>query len=158
MSYFPMEHAVWFYLTIFQSMLSNMAVDQNYFVRIFGVDGSQNQIDTWARRCAYLWLYNPLVMTVSARGNAESIVVTLVLATLHLYQVRTIKHSYLFNYFEAYMKWGFRMLKTEVDKISFAILGAGVLFDWDRSWDGNSLQNIPNHFYITTLFGPNGSN
>ena len=74
----------------FQSMLSNMAVDQNYFVRIFGVDGSPNQIDTWARRCAYLWLYNPLVMTVSARGNAESIVVTLVLATLHLYQVRTI--------------------------------------------------------------------
>ena len=85
-------------------MLSNMAVDQNYFIRIFGVDGSQDQIETWARRCAYLWLYNPLVMTVSARGNAESIVVTLVLATLHLYQVRTIKHFYLFNSFEAYMK------------------------------------------------------
>ena len=99
-----MEHTVWFYFTIFQSMLSNMAVDQNYFIRIFGVDGSQNQIDTWARRCAYLWLYNPLVMTVSARGNAESIVVTLVLATLHLYQVRTISHSCSSKYFQAYMK------------------------------------------------------
>ena len=153
-----MGHTVWFYLTIFQSMLSNMAVDQNYFIRIFGVDGSQNRIDTWARRCAYLWLYNPLVMTVSARGNAESIVVTLVLATLHLYQVRTIEHSYLFSNYEAYMKWNDVSQCWKLKFImSVAILGEGVLFDWDRSWDGNSLQNIPNHFYITTLFGPNGT-
>ena len=102
-------------------MLSNMAVDQNYFIRIFGVDGSQDQIETWARRCAYLWLYNPLVMTVSARGNAESIVVTLVLATLHLYQVRTIEHSYLFNSYEAHMKWNevSQMLKNEINNIFF---------------------------------------
>ena len=33
-------------------------------------------------------------MTVSARGNAESIVVTLVLATLHLYQVGNMIYIY----------------------------------------------------------------
>ena len=52
-----------------------------------GMTSNKYYIDTWARRCAYMWLYNPLVMVVSSRGNAEAIVITLVLATIHLYQV-----------------------------------------------------------------------
>ena len=78
-------------------MLSNMAINPNYFARVMGFTCSSDTIDTWARRCGYLWLYNPLVMTVSARGNAESIVVTLVLATLYLYQVLAC-HCYNENF------------------------------------------------------------
>ena len=42
--------------------------------------------ESTARLSACLWLYNPLVMNVSTRGSAESVVVTLVLLTIHLYQ------------------------------------------------------------------------
>ena len=39
-----------------------------------------------ARLSSCLWLYNPLVMNVSTRGSAESVIVSLVLLTVHLYQ------------------------------------------------------------------------
>ena len=42
--------------------------------------------DVRARLSACLWLYNPLVMNVSTRGSAESVIVSLVLLTIHLYQ------------------------------------------------------------------------
>ena len=39
-----------------------------------------------ARLASCMWLYNPLVMNVSTRGSAESVIVALVLLTIHLYQ------------------------------------------------------------------------
>ena len=38
------------------------------------------------RLAACFWLYNPLVMNVSTRGSAESVIVALVLLTIHLHQ------------------------------------------------------------------------
>ena len=51
---------------------------------IFRHDGSTNE--TTARLSACLWLYNPLVMNVSTRGSAESVIVATVLLTIHLHQ------------------------------------------------------------------------
>ncbi len=41
-----------------------------------------------SRAAAFFWLYNPFVFTVSARGNAESVVVSIVLLALHLFRER----------------------------------------------------------------------
>ncbi len=49
-----------------------------------------------SRVAAFFWLYNPLVFVVSARGNAESVVVSLVLITLHLFRERVFLLSGIF--------------------------------------------------------------
>jgi len=41
-----------------------------------------------ALQCSWVWLFNPIVMAVSARGNADSLIVVLVLLTLLLYRER----------------------------------------------------------------------
>lgn len=50
---------------------------------------------TWA---VSLWLFNPITVTISSRGNAESIMSALVIGTLFmLYQKRTILSAVLFS-------------------------------------------------------------
>lgn len=41
-----------------------------------------------ALKCCFLWLYNPLVIGVSTRGSAESIMAVLVLLTLYMMKMR----------------------------------------------------------------------
>lgn len=43
-----------------------------------------------AKFCSFAWLYNPLVFVVSARGNAESIVTSLVLLSIYLFHERVL--------------------------------------------------------------------
>lgn len=47
---------------------------------------SQNFKQQTANLCALLWLYNPLAIVISTRGNADSLAVYLVLWTLYLLQ------------------------------------------------------------------------
>ncbi len=49
---------------------------------------SRSDVEVRARVAALAWLYNPLVLGVSTRGNAEAVICTLVLVTLHLFRER----------------------------------------------------------------------
>ena len=62
----------------------DLAVGYLIYLHVRGQDFSQS----WALQCSWVWLYNPLIIAVSSRGNADSIVVTLVLLTLYWYQER----------------------------------------------------------------------
>lgn len=48
----------------------------------------RDSVELKARAAALFWLFNPLVFVVSARGNAESVIVTLVLLFLHFFRER----------------------------------------------------------------------
>jgi len=51
---------------------------------ILRAEGSTSEWSSRLAACA--WLHNPIVMGMSTRGSAESVIVALVLLTLHLYQ------------------------------------------------------------------------
>lgn len=53
--------------------------------QILLIDG---QTKLTALRCSFLWLYNPLVIGVSTRGSAESVMAVLVLITVYMLKLR----------------------------------------------------------------------
>lgn len=65
------------------SLLDCMATRLIY--EILMLDGQSNLT---ALRCSYLWIYNPMVIGVSTRGSAESIMAVLVLLTLYLTKLK----------------------------------------------------------------------
>ena len=50
--------------------------------------GKKEDIDSVSVTCTLFWLFNPIAMNVSTRGNAESVIGALVLLTLYLVVVR----------------------------------------------------------------------
>lgn len=62
--------------------LFDLAVAYLIYLHVKG----QKFSESWALPCSWVWLYNPLIIAVSSRGNADSIVVALVLLTLCFYQ------------------------------------------------------------------------
>lgn len=55
---------------------------------IYSFVKGENFGEVWATRCSLMYLFNPLIIAVSSRGNADSIVVVLVLLSLILYKER----------------------------------------------------------------------
>ena len=55
--------------------------------------GAGRGVEAKARMAAMAWLYNPLVIGVSTRGNAEAVICALVLVTLHLFRAREMIFS-----------------------------------------------------------------
>ncbi|XP_078054073.1 GPI alpha-1,4-mannosyltransferase I, catalytic subunit isoform X1 [Mustelus asterias] len=69
--------------------------------RILCLQGLDSRRASWY--CS-LWLFNPLPMAVSSRGNAEAVLAVLVLATLHYLESRQIVKAALFYGLSVHMK------------------------------------------------------
>ena len=54
--------------------------------------------------CSWFWLYNPLPMTVSSRGNAESILTLLVLLTIYCFMTKRLKSAAVLYAVSVHMK------------------------------------------------------
>ncbi len=63
--------------------------------------------EKWAVGCTLMWLYNPLPITVSSRGNAESVLALLILLMIYSLtsqHMTVVAFSYLLYGFTVHMK------------------------------------------------------
>lgn len=63
---------------------------------LYKIAGAQGRSDRRAVIASWLWLFNPLPLTVSTRGNAESIMAVLVLASIYFALVKHVSVSAIF--------------------------------------------------------------
>lgn len=63
---------------------------------LYKIAGVQGRSDRIAVLTSWLWLFNPLPLTVSTRGNAESIMAVLVLASIYFALVKHVSVSAIF--------------------------------------------------------------
>ena len=63
---------------------------------LYKIAGVQGRSDRRAVMASWLWLFNPLPLTVSTRGNAESIMAVLVLASIYFALVKHVTVSAIF--------------------------------------------------------------
>lgn len=98
--------------------------------------------ENWANCAAYLWLYNPLAMVISTRGNGDSISSMLVLLTIYLIQ---LPNSKIYHYFLAGLVHGLA-IHLRIYPIIFSL--AFYLNLSDQSFS-NFLSIIP------AIFSPN---
>ena len=63
---------------------------------LYKIAGVQGRSDRRAVMVSWLWLFNPLPLTVSTRGNAESIMAVLVLASIYFALIKRVSVSAIF--------------------------------------------------------------
>ena len=85
--------------------------------------------ESTARFCACAWLHNPLVMNVSTRGSAESVIVALVLLTIHLYQ--QVRFMFLILFFSCII-----------------LFSESIHLDGPCLWAGNPHEDLSHHFLL----------
>lgn len=63
---------------------------------LYKIAGVQGRSDRRAVMASWLWLFNPLPLTVSTRGNAESLMAVLVLASVYFAIIKHVSASAIF--------------------------------------------------------------